>query len=184
VLTQAFSLLDRLLQVVAKSDYHGWEQEIQLLMVIVLHAKGKIRLALKRLGQLLAQTEAEGFIRLFADEGNAMAHLLSLVAPYTTASPSYIQTLKEAALLTPGLWPDTKNEVMVFDQPLLDPLSIREQEILSLLVQGFSNQFIADHLVISLHTVKIHVRHILAKLGVTNRTQAVVRARELHLIQA
>ena len=47
---------------------------------------------------------------------------------------------------------------------------------------GFSNQQIADRLVISLNTAKRHVRHLLAKLTVTNRTQAVVRARELHLL--
>ena len=66
--------------------------------------------------------------------------------------------------------------------PQLDPLSGREQEVLSLLVAGASNQQIADHLVISLNTAKRHVKNILAKLAATNRTQAVARARELHLL--
>ena len=59
---------------------------------------------------------------------------------------------------------------------------MREQEVLRLLAEGLSNQQIADQLVISLNTAKRHVKHILAKLTVTNRTQAVVRARELHLL--
>jgi LuxR family transcriptional regulator, maltose regulon positive regulatory protein len=40
----------------------------------------------------------------------------------------------------------------------------------------------AEHLVLSLHTVKLHVKHLLAKLGATNRTQAVARARTFHLL--
>jgi LuxR family maltose regulon positive regulatory protein len=66
--------------------------------------------------------------------------------------------------------------------PLLDPLSAREQEVLHMLAEGLSNQQIADQLIISLHTVKLHVKHILAKLAVSNRTQAVARARELQML--
>jgi len=51
-----------------------------------------------------------------------------------------------------------------------------------LLAAGASNQDIATRLVITVHTVKEHVKHILAKLAVTNRTQAVTRARELHFL--
>ena len=40
----------------------------------------------------------------------------------------------------------------------------------------------AEHLVLSLHTVKLHVKHLLAKLGATNRTQAVTRERALHIL--
>ncbi|GHO98201.1 hypothetical protein KSF_082490 [Reticulibacter mediterranei] len=65
---------------------------------------------------------------------------------------------------------------------LLDPLSVREQEVLHMLAEGLSNQQIADQLIISLHTVKLHVKHILAKLAVSNRTQAVARARELQML--
>jgi LuxR family maltose regulon positive regulatory protein len=61
-------------------------------------------------------------------------------------------------------------------------LSPRESEILRLLATGASNQDIAASLVITQETVKRHVRHILAKLSATNRTQAVVRARDLQLL--
>lgn len=55
-------------------------------------------------------------------------------------------------------------------------LSDREQEVLSLIVEGFSNQKIADHLHISIDTVKTHIRHIMEKLSVSDRTQAAVKA--------
>jgi LuxR family maltose regulon positive regulatory protein len=65
---------------------------------------------------------------------------------------------------------------------LLEALSTREQEVLALLAEGLSNQQIADRLVISLNTAKRHVKHLLAKFAVTNRTQVVIRARELRLL--
>jgi LuxR family transcriptional regulator, maltose regulon positive regulatory protein len=65
---------------------------------------------------------------------------------------------------------------------LIEPLSARELEVLGLLAAGKPNQAIAEELVVTLETVKSHVAHILGKLGVANRTQAVVRARELGLL--
>lgn len=61
-------------------------------------------------------------------------------------------------------------------------MSPREREILSLIASGASNQEIADTLVIAPNTVKRHIGHILAKLGVSNRTQALVQARKIGLI--
>jgi LuxR family maltose regulon positive regulatory protein len=66
---------------------------------------------------------------------------------------------------------------------LVEPLSARELEVLSLLADGRSNQAIASELVISLDTVKRHVSHVLDKLGAANRTQAVSRARDLGLLR-
>jgi len=62
-------------------------------------------------------------------------------------------------------------------------LSPREREVLQLLAQGQTNREIARTLTLSVSTVKIHVEHILAKLGVSDRTQAAVRALELGLLQ-
>jgi LuxR family maltose regulon positive regulatory protein len=63
-----------------------------------------------------------------------------------------------------------------------EKLTPREVEILQLLANGYSNQDVADTLVISLHTVKHHVASVLQKLLVSSRTQAVARARELKLV--
>jgi DNA-binding NarL/FixJ family response regulator len=65
--------------------------------------------------------------------------------------------------------------------PLLEDFTPREVEVLGLLVRGKTNQEIASSLSISRATAKVHVRHIIAKLGVSDRTQAVVRALELGL---
>ncbi len=65
-----------------------------------------------------------------------------------------------------------------------EQLSPREHEVLQLLAQGQTNPEIAHNLNISVSTVKIHVEHILAKFGVSDRTQAAVRAVELGLIHS
>lgn len=61
-------------------------------------------------------------------------------------------------------------------------ISQREFAVLELIAQGLSNQGIAEKLFISLHTVKTHARRINAKLNVKNRTQAIIRAKEIGLI--
>jgi DNA-binding NarL/FixJ family response regulator len=63
-----------------------------------------------------------------------------------------------------------------------DRLTPRERAVLRLLTQGKTNREIASDLIVSVGTVKIHVEHIIAKLGVSDRTQAAVRAVELGLL--
>jgi WD40 repeat protein/DNA-binding CsgD family transcriptional regulator len=67
-------------------------------------------------------------------------------------------------------------------QPLPDPLSQRELEVLQLLAAGASNQEIAAALMVATGTVKLHVSHIFSKLGVNSRTRAIAHARELGLL--
>jgi LuxR family transcriptional regulator, maltose regulon positive regulatory protein len=68
-------------------------------------------------------------------------------------------------------------------QNLIEPLTLRELEVLKLIEAGCSNQDIADKLVISMPTVKRHISNIYAKLGVESRTQAVSIGRELRLFE-
>lgn len=67
-------------------------------------------------------------------------------------------------------------------QQLVEPLSQRELEILALLAEGASNKEIAAELFIAEGTVKNHVTNILSKMGVRDRTQAALKAREMGLI--
>lgn len=68
-------------------------------------------------------------------------------------------------------------------EPLLEPLTARELDVLHWLAQGLSNKLIARQLSISEHTVKFHLNAILGKLGAQSRTDAVVRATRAGLIK-
>jgi len=68
------------------------------------------------------------------------------------------------------------------EQPLVEPLSPREMEVLALLAEGLSNQEIAERLTIARGTAKNHVGNILSKLDARDRTQAVLRAQEIGLL--
>lgn len=67
---------------------------------------------------------------------------------------------------------------------LPDPLTPREEEILTLMARGLTNQEIADQLFISMPTVKTHVGHVLAKTGSRDRVQAVIYAYRAELVSS
>jgi two-component system, NarL family, response regulator LiaR len=78
--------------------------------------------------------------------------------------------------------PDSYRDVL--DTALISQLELskRELEILGLLAQGYSNQEIAAKIFVSLSTVKTHIQNLFEKLEVKRRTQAVEKAKRLHLI--
>ncbi|MEA4908974.1 MAG: LuxR C-terminal-related transcriptional regulator [Anaerolineaceae bacterium] len=99
-------------------------------------------------------------------------------------SPAAVQTARllaaGAALANARAW--SRPDAAPTEQPLVDPLSQRELEILSLIAAGLKNQEIAAQMFISLNTVLFHTKNIYAKLGVNKRTQAIHKARELDLL--
>ncbi len=137
--------------------------------------------ALQVLEEALAIGEQEGYVRSFLDEGSSLVPLLKRSREH---NPSlYVDRLLEAFGQGEKRTSKQISHVSIaHDQTLIDPLSPREQEVLELMAQGASNQEIANALVIAPNTVKRHVQVILEKLGVRNRTQAVVHAQQLNLL--
>lgn len=86
--------------------------------------------------------------------------------------------------LTRRLLQTMSDETVASEAALPEPLTPREIEVLHLLTLGDTNREIARKLFISAGTVKVHVQHIIAKLGVSDRTQAAVRAVELGLLRS
>lgn len=149
------------------------------LQVLVLEAlacagQGDRELARARLDEALAMAAPGGFIRVFVDEGPLMATLLS-DAVGRGVLPSYTGRLVAA-------FPGQTAHQQAVAQPLVEPLSERELEILRLLAAGLSNRQISERLFLALSTVKGHNRNIYAKLQVQRRTEAIARARELGLL--
>ena len=91
---------------------------------------------------------------------------------------SSLQTLLAAPLASPPPASAPKQA----NQPLIEPLTAREQEVLELLAHGLTNQQIADRLIIATGTVKHYTSQIYGKLGVNGRTAAVLHAQEIGLL--
>jgi LuxR family maltose regulon positive regulatory protein len=141
--------------------------ESMILMALFHRAENDTSAAVDWLSQALGLAAPEGFIRIFLDEGDT---LLDLLPKARQAAPELVDAILDSLQAESGKSP--------LDQ-LPDPLSKQELRVLGLLTEGKTNQEIADELVISVGTAKWHVHNILQKLGVSNRSQAVARAREL-----
>jgi len=176
----ALAVLEQLLQ---QAEAKGWADEwlkVMVLQAVALQAHGEKDKAVQLLCDALALAEPGGFIRLFVDEGPPMAQLLSeaeaigMLPDYTGKLLAVLEADAQQRAHASSLPPPA--------QPLIEPLSPRELEVLHLMAQGLSNQEICERLFLALSTVKGHNRNIFGKLQVQRRTEAVARARELGLL--
>ena len=161
-----------------RAEQNGWGYGALAVRVSQALAEDTQEAGLAALTDALQRSQPEGFLRLYADCGQSLIPLLQEAAR-GGVHPLYVgeilaaigdQALPNAGRLvesTPGL---------------VEALSPRELEVLRLMAAGLSNREIAARLVVSTGTVKTHVHHICGKLGVANRTQAVVQARDLKII--
>jgi LuxR family maltose regulon positive regulatory protein len=152
-------------------------------------AEGQSRPALRRVTDLIEWAAAGGYVRLFVDEGPAIAKLLAEARPVgaTDAPRSSKQTAFVDQVLKSMNWsgPVTVGGTTAdagLQSVLIEPLSHRELEVLRMLDLGCSNKGIGERLFISENTVKVHLRNVNAKLAVGSRTQAVSAARRLGII--
>jgi LuxR family maltose regulon positive regulatory protein len=180
----ALALLDPLVERLERRGRRDLTIQALALKALALEAQGQVYLALSTLEQALTLAEPGGDICAFADEGPPMARLLSkiLAQPHGGhgISSTYIHKLvaafDEAHPGAPaGVPPPAR-------QPLVDPLTERELEVLRLLATGMSNPEIADGLVIAVSTVRSHLKNIYSKLDVHKRWDAVQRGQELGLL--
>ena len=177
-LQQVQGLLERLLREAEAKARMRSALEILVVQALTLDAQGKRDEALSTLHEVLKRAEPEGYIRLFVDAGASMQLLLQQIQARGVLS-GYVASLLSAFAGSHVI------EIVPADaanQTLVEPLTGREREVLHLLSVGASNREIARRLVLSLGTVKKHVTNLLGKLGVMNRTQAIVRAREYGLL--
>ncbi len=172
---QAIALLESALPIAEQVNRVGLVIEYEILIALAAQALGQSEKVLSALGRALALAEPEGYVRIFVDEGRAVARLL-----YEAASrgikPEYTGRLL-AAFPTAG--PPAPKQA-----GLVEPLSERELEVLRLIAEGLSNEEAAQRLVLSLPTIKWHASNIYGKLGVKSRTEAVARAKALGILRA
>ena len=173
-LDEAIGLLDRLLVAAEEGQRDGTVIEVLLLQALARQAGGDAAAALGALGRAVARAEPEGYLRLFADEGPPMAALLRLLAKDGRAPRGYVLRLLAATATRPDRAPSA--------QPLVEPLSQRELDVLRLLASDLDGPDIARELSVSLNTLRTHTKRVYTKLGVTSRRAAVQRGQALQLL--
>ena len=168
---ETIEFLHRLLQAAEAGERTGSVIEILVLLSLAHHVQGNLPPARTSLSRALILAEPEGYVRMFVGEGPPIAILLRAIAKQPTA-PSYVHQL----LVALGKAEDTPVK-----QGVIEPLSVRELEVLKLLKTDLTGPEIARELMVSLHTLRTHTNHIYTKLGMNNRRAAVRRAEELDL---
>ncbi len=171
---EALQLLIRLLRRVETAGRTRSFIQTLVLQALAHQAMNDTPKALSALKRAFTLTQAEGYIRMFVDEGEPMARLLRL-ALREGVNPDYISQLL-------ACFPKSTEPPVTDDYALVEPLSERELDVLRLIAAGLSNQAIAQELIIAVSTVKSHINHIYGKLGVKSRTQAIAKAQTLGLL--
>ena len=180
---QALRLLQRLSSAADGQGRTASKIEVRILQAVAFAAAGDRASALTSLVEALTLAQPEKPVRVFVDEGPPISQLVgSLIAAGRHARPAGAETIAAdylGLLIRAAHGAATGNQ----DRPsAINSLTERESEVLVMLAAGNRNREIAVALSVTLDTVKKHVTHTLDKLGATNRTQAVARARQLGLI--
>jgi len=177
---EALKLLESLVPAAEWRGRPGMLVEIHALRALAYQAQGNLDRAVDALEYALSLAEPKGYVGIFAGEGEPMRVLLREAAKRGITS-GYVNKLLAAwgaseygDMGEPLPHPQT--------QPLPEPLSERELEVLRLLNTHLSSTEIAEHLCISANTVRFHVKNVYGKLGVHRRSEAIRRARELELL--
>ena len=123
-------------------------------------------------GVLDSNVRTWGVLSVDATEDELVAAVRAVGEGLWVGAPSLVQSLIRLS----GRRESTS------DDPLVEPLTAREMEVIQLMAQGLANKQIALSLGISEHTVKFHLSSLYAKLGISSRTEAVKRGIELGLI--
>ena len=193
---EAVGLLDRLLAADEEAGRTGNAISVLALQALAHWQLENAELAVSTLDRLLVLAEPEGYVRVFVDESPPMQALLTtwLSSPAqqrdaraTDGEAAYVRKLL-AAFPAAEVHPDSSSEDTVREKtglsrsPLLEPLTTREQDVLELLAAGLSNAEIAARLIVTVGTVKTHIKSIYGKLEAHSRTQAIARAREVDLL--
>lgn len=163
--------------------------KMRILLAIALDGNGERSAAITCLTTALTLAEPAKMIRSILDEGSVVAELVTALLSSQgkndfprCISATYLIRLQQGfgQMLDNG---DASTAPIQITQPSqLDILSQRECAVMELVARGLSNKEIARTLVITVETVKWHLKNIYNKLGVSGRTLAVNRARERSLI--
>lgn len=183
-LDDALILLNRLINYARRERRLGSRMEILCLTAICYEKKGDYNSSMTLLEQAFSIGMKEGYIRTFVDEVHPIAALLGKYitakrnSKYLVYAKNLFRRTNEYIRLLEGDCKVNKKECENVDFSV-NLLSKREIEVINLLIKKRTNEEIAKELFISVSTVKQHNSRIYDKLGVKNRVEAIIRAKEM-----
>lgn len=178
-LEAATGLLARLAAAAEDGGRFGTLIEVLVLQALADAARSDTDAALGALRRAVDLAEPEGYVRVFADEGPAVASLVRALSRQEPGS-GYLRRLVAETVEPRRLVPSGQGARG--QDSFLEPLSDREMDVLRLLASDLDGPDIARELHVSLNTLRTHSRNIFRKLQVTSRRAAVRRAAELDLL--
>jgi LuxR family maltose regulon positive regulatory protein len=167
----AVRLAERILGSAEAGRRDGTAIEIGVVLALARHHGGDVAGAIHALERAAGLGDPEGYTRVFLDEGEPMSALLRLAVQRGAS-----RAVQRLAHRVAGA------SAAAAKVGLVEPLSERELEVLRLLQGDLDGPAIADHLFVSVNTVRTHTKNIYAKLDVNSRRAAVRRATELGLL--
>jgi len=177
-------LLERLLVVAEAGGRMGNVLEILVQLALASEAeKGARPSATEPLGRALVLARREGHLRVFVDAGPRLTAVLHSLDPMSPGGAHARAVLAAGAADPRRLDESHVGAASAPPRPLVDALSERELDVLRLLESDLAGPDIARELSVSVNTVRTHTRHIYAKLGATNRREAVREATRLGLLR-
>ena len=175
-----------------KTQEQGWvlsEMLFAIWLAVAHDQVGNAKQAVETMANALALAEPGGWLQIFLEYGPLALVLLRRIRamlphrapPFSQITPEFVDSVlvlfperAVAAAPEPPTAPVT--------QPLIEPLSERELDVLHLVACGLRNQEIADRLYVTINTVGFHLKNIYGKLDVHSRSEAIVTAHALGLI--
>jgi LuxR family maltose regulon positive regulatory protein len=171
-LADARRWLARLERFTRERGLYRWLITTHVLQALTAERSRERAAARELLSRALEIAAPQDYFRAFLDEDR---QIFTLLRDVQHVAPSFVRQLLDYAEVS-----EPRQDIPT--QPLVEPLSERELEVLRLIAAGLSNAEIAQELVITVGTVKRHINHIYGKLDVRSRTQAIAKARELRLL--
>ncbi|WP_413404161.1 LuxR C-terminal-related transcriptional regulator [Paenibacillus amylolyticus] len=181
----ALGMMESCLHLAITKGFKDEQLKATILLAVIHEEHGNRTQAIELLTEAMMMAEPAGFIRVFVDEGvvvhgllkritvrgDSHLYLLQLLGAFDEAEDNRIEMISEETDVYPYV-----------SELRIDPLSVRELEVLHLIALGRSNREISEILHIALPTVKGHNRIIFDKMQVKRRTEAVAKAREWKLL--
>lgn len=173
----AFVLVNQLVNLLTPGRRYMDLCECHMLLAVIYFKMNDKKHMIEELEKALVFAKKYNYIRLLADEGNCMVQMLKIYQSEKSAE-SFTDEVIVLAAEVGRYFPDYLKSPADY----YEPLTATESTVLKIMAQGKSNDEIAERLGKKTGTIKYHTNNIFRKLHVSNRKQAVERAREINLL--